>query len=208
MYFIRTSPVASKSLVATTNAAITGTTTSGSTSGTYTANWTATNVLAINTNNLPIAYNDTSSRTWMAIGVSGWHVDYLSGSTKIASEDWSAPDPVCYKSMSTCVPGGANAGSYLYGIVSEYNMTQYLNMTIQSISPTDSRLYDTSSVNPRFQGPGAVGQTNSSSNIEGFYTSGAYGWAAGAVTGNASRDYRTAVGVMIPLKWTVSGTLY
>lgn len=177
----------------------------------YEADWQAEQVLAIRTDNLPIEYSNTSSRKWMAIGPSAWSVKFYTGSggsrSLAATETWTAPDFHCYEAANPCKNGGANAGTYLFGIASEHKMASYKAMTVASMPWNDDRIWNTTSVNPRFQGPGAVGQTNQSDNIEGFYSPGAYGWFAGKVTENTARDNIMAVGMMIPLQWKVVGTL-
>ncbi len=189
-------------------------------STTYTVNWKATQVFAINTvaPYLPVEFSNTSSRDWFAIGPSRWSVEYFdtsNGNTLMARETWVAPTPNCYyygtpehsDISSPCAPGNSNAGAFLYGIVSEYKMRDYKNMSILSMNVDDPRLYNTDSVNPRFQGPGSVGETNQSDNIDGYTALGAYGWLAGKI-GTAGRDTQVAAGIMMPLKWTVSGEIF
>jgi hypothetical protein len=174
----------------------------------YRAEWKATKLLSIYTGNLRVKYANTSSRKWLAIGPAEWKVEYYNGATKVAEETWTTGNPNCYSATNPCAPGGANAGSYLWGIASESRMDLYRAMTIEKKNVDDPLLYDTSSVNRRFQGPGAVGETNQGDNIEGFYTAGAYGWFAGNVSNcEGCRQRTAAVGTMIPLKWTVQGQL-
>lgn len=180
--------------------------------GSYSTDWKATKFLSIYTGGLRVNYSNTSSRKWMAIGPAEWKVDYYDGTgpgrTLLARETWTTKTPDCYRT-DNCRPNGSNAGAFIYGIVSENDMGSYKNMTIEKKDWNDPLLWDVTSVNPRFQGPSAVGETNQSDNIEGFYVPGAYGWFAGTVTEcNGCRSYTTAAGVMIPAQWTVTGELY
>jgi|GEM_PF-6605407 len=187
--------------------------------GTYSADWQASKLFAIQTQNLPVEFNNTSPRDLFAYGVAEWKVDFYEGTgqgrTLMARETWTTPTPNCYQygipefpaPESPCAPGQSNAGAYLYGIVSEYKMRPYRRMTIEKVNVDDSRLYLSQGTNPRFAGPGAVAETNQDDNIDGFYSTGAYSWWAGKF-GEAGRDAEMAGGIMLPLKWTVTGELY
>lgn len=193
-------------------------------SSAYTATWQANKLLAINTANLPIKFADNSSRQWLAIGPAEWQVTYKDGNgVTLATETWDIPQFItnqgqsCYvggAATGACQPAGANAGTYLWGIANTSatgaTNTAYKNMSFGIFNTSDSsHFYDNSSTNGRFQGQGATAQTNNNNNVEGFYSPGAYGWFAGALGADASgNDYTEAAGIMMPLQWNVTGTLF
>ncbi|HSX42392.1 MAG TPA: hypothetical protein VLE93_03540 [Candidatus Saccharimonadales bacterium] len=191
---------------------------------TYCANWQATKLLAINTTNLVVGTSNTSTRKLFAIGPAEWQVTYKDGvldpNTKIcggvtlATETWDAPTvPTnCYQNDGTACFA---TNSYLFGLVAPAGTpginTNYSTMGFSIVDSTNSGLSYKVGDNHRFVGPGAVGDTNQQDNIGGFYSSGAYGWIAGNFDGdahNGGNDFTEAAGLMMPLKWNVSGTLY
>ncbi len=190
---------------------------------TYTASWQATKLLAIDTTNLGFVFSNTNNQKEIAIGPAEWQVTYKDSSNNtIATETWNIPNPpFCFNGAGTqCSPSGANAQQYLYGLVAPssgagQNATFFNNPVnpnyFKIVSTTDAGLYVTTGINNRFWGSGAAGLTNNNSNIEGFRASGGYGWVAGAFNGdahNGGNDYVEAAGIMMPLQWNVSGTIY
>ncbi len=186
-------------------------------SSAYTANWQASKLLAVDTSNLFIEFANTSPRDLFAIGPAQWTVTYKdSNGLTLATETWDAPTPpMCYNTTA-CNPSGANAHQYLFGLVAPANSAG-VNTVYSSpaanyykvVNWDDGNLF--TATNPRFVGPGAVGETNVNTNTDGYWATGAYGWTAGKADGagqTGGRDYTVAAGVMIPLQWNVTGTLF
>jgi hypothetical protein len=191
-------------------------------SSAYCAKWTADKLITIDTSGLKIGGTaTTSTKRLFAIGPQHWTVSYYTyagsgacgGGDLLATENWDATTPPACYTGTACSPSGANSHQYLFGLVAPNQTgginTDYANMTFGVKDWNDNGLFSTT--NPRFVGPGAVGNTNLGTNIEGYYASGAYGWIAGAFDGDSGtggRDYTEAAGIMMPLQWNVTGTLY
>ncbi|HUD20810.1 MAG TPA: hypothetical protein VMQ44_01945 [Candidatus Saccharimonadales bacterium] len=178
--------------------------------------WTATQLLAINTKgttgDADTAVN--TRKTEFAIGVAAWHVNYQQKNsagtyTTVYKEDWSLPSaasiPNCYANSAQCSPGGAYASQWLWAYAREDESTcQESNWQFTATASNDPALYVT---NPssRAGGPGAISGVDDR-NINQLLTLGAYGWLHGEFAKVGTRGTVICAGTMIPLEWVVSGT--
>ncbi len=175
--------------------------------------WETKKVLVINTNGSVTDQLDSSKR-FFAIGTSEWYVKYEqqngSSYTPVYEETWKLPAlPDCYRpaGRAACKPGGTLAKNYLWGLATSFfggNAGYPQSWTFEELAPTDPRLYTSASDHAR--GPAMLSGVNSD-NIHNIVGTGSYGWSH-ARFHNGDRGGFVWSGVMMPLKWDVTGVVY
>lgn len=180
-------------------------------------NWQATSLLTMT---VPWSRGSTSGSSVVALGPASWHVDYFQDGTKVYQEDWSVP-PVanCYSASDTTNPdsvcngdshsqwlwgvSGSNAGNaspkkFTFGIDKNLNDAALFS---NKVDAGKQALGGGQGSSP-FINDNDTGNQNA--NVE---TTGMYGWFFGSYDGNPALASPIGAGVMMPLQWTVTGSI-
>ncbi len=175
--------------------------------------WQTKKVLVVNTNGYGGGELETTKRQFV-IGPSEWYVKYerqASGGnyTPIYEETWKLPAlPDCYTSAgrAACQPGGALVNNYLWGLATSYS--DYPNdpqrWSFQELEPLNPGLF--SNISSHVRGSAVLGGKNSD-NSHNVIATGTYGWSHARYC-NCDRGGFVWSGVMIPLRWDVTGVSY
>lgn len=177
------------------------------------AKWETKKVLVINTNGYGGGELETTKRQFV-IGPSEWYVKYErqvpgGGYTPIYEETWKLPAlPDCYRSVgrAACQPGGALVRNYLWGLaVSDSgNYGDPQNWTFQEQDPLATSLF--SNISNKSRGSAVLGGKDNG-NSHGVVATGTYGWSHARYC-NCDRGGFVWSGVMIPLRWDITGVNY
>lgn len=178
----------------------------------YTTTWTATRVLTVDSSG---GWANVAPMQNVPIGVSEWQVtgvDTTTGS-QLFTETWKVPtasDIVFNPANRTTTGTGFNPAEWLFaGHVGVFGDTPnggritYKNQPVSILGPT----YTYERGNAKVGGNAIRCSSNSDSNC--LHARGAYGWEVYHALSNlgSERGRISASGLMMPLKWTVTGTV-
>lgn len=177
------------------------------------ATWQTKKVLTINTNGYGGGELETTKRLF-AIGPSEWYVKYerqATGGTysPIYEETWKIPTlPDCYRvsGRTACQPGGALVKNFLWGLAvsNSGNFSDPQRWTFQEADISNSALF--TNVSDKVRGSAVLGGKDSG-NIHNVIATGSYGWSHARYF-NGDRGGFVWSGVMMPLKWDITGVNY
>lgn len=182
-------------------------------SETYTTTWTATKLITVDSAG---GWRDVGILRNVPIGVAEWQVDARAGvgGAQLFSETWKVPadneilfDPATQNTTGT----GFNQAEWIFanhiavfGDTPDGGKVRYKFQSPSILNPG----YKYTKDNAKVGGNGVQCATTTDSNC--LMSRGSYGWEVYHSLSNlgSSRGRISASGVMMPLKWVVTGTIY
>lgn len=182
--------------------------THGQTGTSYTSTWTAQKLITVCCS--VVRLNGTDYNIENGVGVSEWKVDGTIDGDPAFTETWKTSN---VSSVLTSTPNkvfapdpqnsGFRTGDWLLGAV----LTTSSSLTFREKSPSELAALWRSNHLTSVGGNG--GAVCFGGDLDCRFTSGTYGWTDGeALGGSRGSSQPTGGGIFMPLKWTVTGTIF